>query len=171
MLSPILANTPIWVFGLFFVLLALGVLQMRPRKTPLRRIIISPVVFLVLSFVGVVTAFGVSAEPVLAWLAGYLLSAYATRQVSSNVGSRFDATTRTVHLAGSSLPLVLMMSIFAIKYFVGASTGMHASFTLHPHFPAAASVLYGVCSGAFAGRAWRLFELTRSQRIPSIYNR
>lgn len=163
MVSQILTNTPLWVFGLFFVLLALGIVQMRPRKAPMRRIIISPVVFLVLSFVGVVTAFGFSAEPLLAWLAGYLLAAFVTRQASSNIGNSFDSTNRTFYIGGSSLPLALMMSLFAIKYFVGASTGMRADFTLHPLFPVVVSLLYGACSGAFAGRAWKLFELTNSK--------
>jgi hypothetical protein len=163
MLLLILSNTPLWVFGLFFALLALGVLHMRPRQAKLRRVIISPVVFLVLSLVGVMTAFGFAAEPLCAWLAGYLLTAYVVKQASSNAGNRFDSETKTFHIEGAVLPLVLMLSIFAIKYFVGASTGMHASFTVQPLFPTMVSCLYGVCSGAFAGRAWKLLQLARAK--------
>jgi hypothetical protein len=159
MLSQILTNTPLWVFGLFFALLALGIVQIRPRKAPMRRIIISPVVFLILSFMGVITAFGFSPVPLLAWLSGYFLAAYLIKQASSNTGNSFNAATRTFQLAGSNVPLMLMLSIFFVKYFVGASTGMHASYTLHPHFPVVVSLLYGVLSGAFAGRAWKLLQL------------
>ena len=161
MLSQILTNTPKWVFVLFVVLLALGIVQFRTRTMPLRRVIIMPIVFLALSLSGVVTAFGWSAEPLVAWAAGYMLIAWLMVQGLPSQGHSYDATTRKFTVAGSSLPLALMMGIFFLKYFVGVSKGIHADFTEQAFFPIGIALLYGAFSGAFAGRAWRLIRLTR----------
>ena len=128
---------------------------------PLRRVIIMPMVFLVLSLSGVVSAFGWLAMPLLAWAAGYMLMAWLMGQGLPTQGDFYDASTRRFTVAGSSLPLALMMGIFFLKYFVGVSKGVHAGFTEQAFFPIGIALLYGAFSGAFAGRALRLIQLTR----------
>ena len=161
MLTQILSRTPVWVFALLAVLIALGLLQMRTRSIALRRVIILPAVFLLLSLAGVVTAFGWVAVPLLAWAIGYIALLFAAKALTSNQNNRYDFATRTLKVAGSAVPLVLMMSIFALKFFVGASTAMRTSFAMSDLFPMVISLLYGGFSGIFAGRAFKLFQLTR----------
>lgn len=72
MLSQIISNTPKWVFVLFFVLLALGISQMRTQIKSRKRVLILPIVLLVLSLLGVISAFGQAAMPIAAWVAGYI---------------------------------------------------------------------------------------------------
>lgn len=162
MFTQIISNTPKWVFVLLFVLLALGILQMRTSTRSKNRVFIFPIVFLILSFAGVISAFGMSAMPIAAWAAGYIGLASLMGRGLAGSGNAYNSETKKFTVAGSATPLVLMMGIFFLKYFVGASMAMKAGFTTDAAFPIVISLLYGVCSGAFAGRALRLMKLVKS---------
>jgi hypothetical protein len=165
MLSQIISNTPKWVFALFFVLLALGVSQMRTQSKSKKRVLIIPIVMFFLSFLGVISAFGKTAMPIAAWAVGYIALVSLIRRglpISDNsTNNSYNPETKRFTAAGSAVPLGLMMSIFFLKYFVGASMGMNASFTHNASFPIVVSLLYGAFSGVFAGRALRLMRLAK----------
>ncbi len=162
MMTQIISNTPKWVFVLFFVLLALGISQMRTQLKSRKRVLILPLVLLILSIAGVISAFGVSAMPIAAWVVGYIALAGLMGKGLATTGSSFNSDTKKFTVAGSAIPLILMMGIFCLKYFVGASTALKASFTSDAAFPVVVSLLYGIFSGAFAGRALRLLKLVKS---------
>jgi hypothetical protein len=161
MFIQIISNTPKWVFVLFFVLLALGILQMRTSTKAKSRVLILPIVLLFLSIAGVISAFGIAAMPIAAWALGYIGLASLMAYGLADSGSAYTVETKQFTVAGSVIPLALMMSIFLLKYFVGASMAMKASFTTDAAFPIIISLLYGVFSGAFAGRALRLLKLVK----------
>jgi hypothetical protein len=161
MFTQIISNTPKWVFVLFFVLLALGLSQMRTQIKSRKRVFILPIVMLVLSFLGVLSAFGRDAMPIAAWALGYIGLATLMGYGLADGGSAYTAETKQFTVAGSVIPLVLMMGIFLLKYFVGASMAMKAGFVTDAAFPIIISLLYGVFSGAFAGRALRLLKLVK----------
>lgn len=161
MWSAIITQTPLWVFGLFFALVVLGSLQMRARHISVRRAFMLPIVFLLLSVAGVVSAFGLSPIPLLAWASGYLLAVTLAANRPQKMNASYDKALQAFHVAGSSVPLVVMMSIFALKFFVGVSMAMHTSMAVSDAFPIVISLLYGGLSGIFAGRAFQLYRLTR----------
>jgi hypothetical protein len=162
MFSQILSNTPKWVFVLFFALLALGISQMRRSTKSRNRVLIMPIVFLVLSIAGVISAFGIAAMPLTAWAVGYIALVSLMGRGFPSSGNGYNPETKRFTIEGSAVPLGLMMGIFFLKYFVGASMGMHAGFTNDVAFPIVVSLLYGAFSGVFAGRAWRLIKLSRA---------
>jgi hypothetical protein len=159
MLTQIVTNTSPWVFVLFFVLLALGLSQMRTQIKSLKRILILPLVLFVLSIVGVISSFGATVMPIAAWAAGYILLAALMRKGFAASDSSYDSQTKKLTVAGSVVPLVLIMSLFFLKYFVGASLAMKSGYTFDTAFPAVIGLLYGAFSGAFVGRAWKLVDL------------
>jgi hypothetical protein len=159
MFAQIISNTPKWVFILFFALLALGTMQMRTSTKPRSRVLILPIVLLILSIAGVISAFGITAMPIAAWSVGYLSLASPMGRGLASSSSSYNEKTKQFTVAGSAVPLALMMSIFFLKYFVGASTGMKASFTADAAFPVVVSLLYGAFSGVFAGRALGLLKM------------
>lgn len=166
MLSQILAHTPIWVFALFVALIALGLIQLRGREINLQRASVLPLVMVVLSLAGTLSAFGAAPWPLLAWAAGLVLACSAVLALPMPAGIDFNATTQRFNLPGSTVPLALMMGIFFTKYVVGAALGMHPEFVQLPAFTAAASAAYGLFSGVFLGRALRLWRLA-SQAQPA----
>jgi hypothetical protein len=156
MLLEILKRTPTWVFVLFLVLLALGALQTRPRELRWSRVALMPAIFLPLSLWGVWTAFGPQALAFGAWLAGIgaavALNHYARvpRQVS------YTAQTRLFRVAGSWIPLAMMMAIFFTRYATTVAMAMQPALTAAPLFAAGVGAAYGLMSGSFLARALRI---------------
>ena len=159
MLQQILSHTPTWVFGLFAALLALGLKQTRAGTMGLLRVSLMPVAMTALSVYGTISAFGAAPAVVLAWTAtaGALLAFVVRRPLASAV--RFDATSRTLQMPGSWVPLALMMGIFLTKYFVGAVLAMQPALAGNAGFGIGFAALYGAFSGVFTGRAVRLVHL------------
>lgn len=166
MLLQILAHTPRWVFVLFAMLVWLGAKQLLASTVSLARMTLLPVAMAGLSIYGVLSAFGDSSTALLGWAAGAVMLALFVLQRPLPAGTRYDTGARKFHLAGSPVPLALMMGIFFTKYVVGAMLSMHPELRHQASFAVGISTLYGAFSGIFVARACRLWKLAmREDRI------
>lgn len=162
----ILLHTPKWVFILFAVLLWFGAKQLLANTVSLGRVTVMPIVMTALSIFGVASAFDGSGLTLLAWAAAALATLTVVLQRPLPGGTRYDEATRRFHLAGSAVPLLLMMGIFFTKYGVGVTLALHPEMRHDAALALAIPVLYGVFSGVFAGRALRLWKLAiREDRV------
>ena len=159
MFFQIISNTPVWVWGLLAVLLALGFKQSRRASLSLKRVIILPVAMTGLSVLGVISAFGTAPAGLLAWTVAAIVAGSLVWQLPTPAGTRYDAASDSFEVPGSWIPLALMVGIFATKYVVGVALAMHLPLTQAPVFGLATSALYGSFSGVFIGRAARLCRL------------
>jgi hypothetical protein len=120
-LSLILINTPWWVFLLLALLVWLGVSALRPRTVPLRRVFITPAVFVCWGLVGLATAAQAAPAIIPGWsLAAIAFCALAFFSVRLK-GLRADHSRAMVELPGSWLPLIRNLTIFAAKYVLAAT--------------------------------------------------
>lgn len=163
MIAQILANTPKWVFGLFFVLLWLGAKQLLRNQVSLTRMTVMPIAMTGLSLYGVASAFGDSPMALLTWAAGAAAAALVVLSRPVPTGTRYDAASRSFSQAGSAVPLALMMGIFFTKYAVGVTLAMHPALAHDTAFALGLGLLYGAFSGTFTGRAIRLWRLAIRQ--------
>ena len=62
-------------------------------------------------------------------------------------------------MPGSWLPMGVILAIFMTKYAVGVTLSMQPSLAHSDAFTLSVSLLYGLFSGFFAGRAIRLWRL------------
>lgn len=159
MLTEIFMHTPKWVFFVFAGLLWFGARQLIANRVSLNRVTLMPIVMTALAVLGVTSAFRDSAFALLAWAAAAAITLLLMLQRPVPQGTRYDPATRRFHVAGSALPLALMMGIFFTKYAVGAALGMHPELHRDPVFALAIPVLYGAFSGVFMGRALRLWKV------------
>jgi len=159
MLMQILLHTPRWVFGLFAVLLALGLSQLANRRASLAKVSILPLAMLGLSFYGVMSAFAGYPWAVLGWVATLVGAAAAVSSRPLPQGTTYEPAARLFTLPGSAVPLVLMMSIFFTKYAVGVAMSLSPGLAQQAGFAWSVSALYGALSGVFLGRAVRLWRL------------
>jgi hypothetical protein len=163
MILQIFERTPPWVFVLFAVLVVLGALQRRTRELGWFRVAILPAAFLLLSLWGVWNAFGPAPLAFACWLAAVcasvLLNRYARlpRQVS------YSSRTRQFRVAGSWLPLAMMMAIFFTRYAIAVATAMQPGLKSMPEFAAAVGFAYGLMSGAFLARALRILQFAHRE--------
>lgn len=160
LLLQILAHTPSWVFALFGVLAWFGGKQLRANTVSLSRVTLMPVAMVGLSAYGVLSAFGDSPLALLGWAVGAAALALLVLRRALPATTRYDAAARRFHVAGSAVPLALMMGIFFTKYVVGVMAVMHPEWPHQAAFALGASLLYGAFSGVFAARALRLWKLT-----------
>jgi len=167
--AQILANTPLWVWGLLVALLALGYSQARDRSASLVRITVMPVAMTTLSIWGTVSAFGSSpmfGYTMLAWMFAAALFFSVVTPTAAPRGTSYDPATRTFAMPGSWVPMLLILGIFMTKYVVGVGLAMDPGLARNGQYTLVVGTLYGLFSGVFAGRAARLWVLAR-RSMPS----
>ncbi|WP_338139993.1 DUF6622 family protein [Roseateles puraquae] len=145
------AAFPLWPLLILALLIALGWRQSRDRLVQPKTLVRLAVIMLALSLYGVASAFGVQALPLLAWAAG--LSAVLTLGRHALAPRILAREGMAVRLQGSWLPLALMLGIFADKFVLGVAAGVGSPVVHEAWFVAAASLSFGLFSGAFAARA------------------
>ena len=163
MLLQILAHTPRWVFVLFAVLVWYGSKQLLAGSVSLTKVTLMPVAMTGLAIYGVASAFGDAPMALLGWAAAALVPLALLLQRPLPASTRYDADSRTFHVAGSAVPLALMMGIFLTKYVVGVAIAMHPELRHQAAFALGVPVIYRAFSGIFAGRALRLWKLAIRQ--------
>ena len=158
---PVLRQTPSWVWGLLVALLALGVSQLRDRTASLARVSLMPLAMTLFSVSGTLSALGATphlALVVCAWLiaAGLAFALVARGQAD---GAQYDPARRLYRLPGSVAPLLLIVGIFLVKYLVGVDLTMAPQLVRDTPYVLGVAALYGAFTGAFIGRAARLWRL------------
>ena len=159
MLLQIILHTPKWVFAVFVLLVWLGCKQLMSGSVSLAKVTVVPIAMTGLSLAGVISAFGDSPGALLGWAVAATALVLVVLQRSLPAGTRYDRAAREFQVAGSAVPLVLMMGIFFTKYVVGVALAMHPELRQQASFAVAVPMLYGAFSGIFAARAVRLWKL------------
>ncbi len=163
MLGSIVKNTPLWVWGLLAVLIALGLSQLKARTAGPVRIVLLPLAMTALSIWGTLSAFGRSPQfgsVQLAWIAAASLSLALVAPMAPPAGARYDASSGRFHLPGSWVPMLLILAIFLVRYAVNVELAMQPVLAQDDQYTLVTSALYGVFSGIFIGRAARVWRLS-----------
>lgn len=166
-LATIASKTPRWVWFLLAGLLTLGASQLRARRVARARVAVTPVAMTLFSFIGMLSGFKNSAHLDVAislWMAACvacmgLMLWHTTR---APTGIRYDAHTRMFSLPGSPIPLALIIGIFLTKYVAGIELAIQPDLVHDTLFVWSLATLYGMFSGAFLARGWRLWRLARA---------
>jgi hypothetical protein len=161
LLIEILKRTPSWVFVLFIALLALGYFQSKDRTLSRGKVLILPVAMIVLSFYGVISAFGVVPVGLIFWALGVAISVMLGVMLGTPQGVTFSAETKSFFVPGSWLPLAFMMSIFFTKYAAGVILARQLPIASTIAFVGLAGLLYGLFSGVFLARAFVIRHAAR----------
>jgi hypothetical protein len=164
MFLTIVQHTPAWVWAMFTALVAIGLTQTRAREMGLLRITVLPLLLIALSLSGVFRAFGHAPVALGGWGAGLGAALVFVRHAVAVRGASWSQATRTLRVPGSWLPLVLIVGLFAIKYFAGASLALHPALAHDAAFGGACSFAYGAFGGTFLARALSLRGL-----VPALH--
>ena len=166
MLLQIIQHTPLWVFGLFALLLWVGAKQLSTRTASLTRILAMGTGMTGLSVYGALSAFSHQTLALAVWVL-VAVAAYAWmfgRPLAR--GTRFDTWQGVFTIPGSWQPLALIMGVFATKYVVGVMLAMQPTLASQAAFALPVAALYGVFSGVFASKTVRMWRLAmRSERM------
>lgn len=157
----ILSHTPAWVFALFVVLLAFGLMQTRTRRVRKLPALLLPAGMVALSLAGVQSSFGLRPLPLLAWAAALAVAALLGYRWFRDDCVKYDAATATFFIPGSWAPLAVIMAIFLAKYAYAVMLAMKAEVIASALFVIALSAVYGLLSGYFVARAINLITKAR----------
>jgi hypothetical protein len=161
MLLQIIVHTPAWVWFLLLALLALGASQMRDREVHPAWLLVLPLVLLGLGLTAMRAGLAALPGAAMGWSAAVLALAFVGRRLPLPTGARWLGAQRRLHLPGSALPLLLIVSVFLMRYTLGAAQAVHPAWRHAPEVVWPTALLYGSISGLLLGRAWALFRLTR----------
>lgn len=157
MLLQIITRTPVWVFALLAMLLALGCSQTLPRAVSLKRLTIIPLAMTGLSLYGMVSAFHGSWPCLMTWSAASTLAVITLLQAPAAQDTAYNTATQKFNLPGSWVPMALFMGIFFTKYAVGVSLAMQPALANNNNFALPVSAMYGAFCGIFLARSARLW--------------
>ena len=160
MLFQIITHTPLWVFGLFCILLFLGIVQTKERVVGFKRILLVAIFILTLSFYGTVSAFGLQLQPILFWTLGLGLVILLSSFLSKPNKIVFLKDRNSFRVSGSWFPMFLIMSIFFLKYVVGVLLAKGDPIIGDEIFIAIINLLYGLFGGLFF---WRNIIILKSK--------
>jgi len=165
-LAAVFQHTPSWVWGLLAALVLVGWLQSRDRTASLGAVSGLPLGMTVFGLWGTVGAFGRSpllVEALVLWL---LAAAAVTAPLARRPAAAwYDRATRSFDLAGSWLPMALLLAVFAVRYTVAVQLALHPLLAADRAFALPVAALYGACSGIFLGRAMQLWRLALRPRL------
>ena len=170
-IASILGKTPAWVGGLLAGLAWLGYSSSRARNVHLGRLALMPVAMGGLALWGVYSAFGAGgrlAEVLAVWAACYVAVIAAGWSMQAPEGTAYQPATRSFHMPGSWIPLVLIMMVFLMKYGIGVQLAMEPALARDAGFEFTVAALYGALSGVFAARSLRVLRLVHRPAASSV---
>lgn len=159
MLQQIAGNTPLYVWAILAFLVSRGVAASRTRTASLRSLIIIPAVMTVLALLQV-GRFAAPGLPCLAWLGAVAVGVLLAWRGDGAVA--VDRAAGTVTQAGSWLPLVLMLTVFGVRYAVAVVGAVQPALADGTAFALGVAVLLGLCNGLLAGRVLRCLPAWRA---------
>lgn len=165
MITQILTHTPLWVFGLFFGLVYLGYVQSRTRQVSRSRLIVLPIAMLGWSLYSVWSTFDTHLTALAAWACAWGAVVAIGLARGPSRATSYDATTARFTVAGSWLPLALMMGIFFFKYAVAVVHAVKPGILETATAVTVVSGMYGLFSGLFMARAMRTLGAMRRARL------
>ena len=157
----VIRHTPQWVWAVLALLVVLGSLQLRAQRPARWRVALLPLGLGSYSLWGAVSLFGLHSAVLLAWAVGLSLTAYISRRFVWSQGIRHEPASDRFELPGSMWPLVLMLTVFAVRYSVVVTLVFHRGWAGDMGFAAGASAVYGMLSGLLAGRALYILSHAR----------
>ena len=157
----IITHTPFWVWGLLTALVALGLWQRRERRVRPFQLLLLPAGLMALGLWSMAPGFVAQPLSAVIWLVAVTGAGWLGLQLPRPGAARWLPATGQLQLPGSWVPMVIILSIFSLRYASGVTLA------LHPHWRDLATVqwplalVFGLLSGVFLGRALGLFQLTR----------
>lgn len=162
MLMQIFTHTPLWVWALAAGLLALGLWQRRTRRVAPAALLGLPLGMLALGLWTMAPAFVQLPVTVMIWLLALGGGLALGRCLPAPRGAAWLPATRRLHLPGSWLPLLLIGTIFSLRYASAITLALNPALRQDLIFQAPLALVFGLLGGIFLGRSLGLLSLTRS---------
>ena len=160
MVLMILSHTPLWVWLLLALLLALGLWQRRDRHVRRGQLLALPLALLALGLWSMAPGFAAQPVAALCWLGSIAAFLWFGTQLPRAAAARWLPEPQRLFLPGSWVPMLLIVAIFSLRYAAGVGQGLHPEWRGALQVQAPLALVFGALSGLFLGRAVGLLRLT-----------
>lgn len=154
-------HTPWWVFLLLAYLIYIGIKARKTSVVSIYRLAILPVVFLIMSIESMVSHFKIETLSVSTWLISIIVGSIIGALLVCKMKVRVDRDNKLLELPGSWVTLILILIIFAAKYYCGYALNKDPGAIINTRTEVLVLALSGACTGTFVGRIivylYRLF--------------
>lgn len=148
----IIAGTPWWVFVLLIYLIRIGYDATKPSIVELKKLFILPAVLIGLSAMGIYTLTQHQPINLLVTIAALLFGIPLGWVHYKLLKIKAVPDKKQLHIPGTWSVLVLILLIFAVKYYTGYQMDVNPEVLLKPQNAIKILALYGLFIGLFIGR-------------------
>ncbi|MFH1644396.1 MAG: DUF6622 family protein [bacterium] len=160
-----MAGTPWWAWVALFYVISIGILNLKTRVRQLYTIFILPTIFLVMFLQSLISNFGFSFYPWLIWLIALFAGLNLGWFLFINIQIKADRKKQLIKIPGSPATLILVLLVFAVKYFFGYTQAVNPEFAQSLFFVNSKLISSGCIEGIFIGRV--LFYLNKYFSVES----
>ncbi|QVL57551.1 MAG: hypothetical protein KFB93_00290 [Simkaniaceae bacterium] len=119
----IISHAPIYIWVILALLLWKGWRASRTNTVSWKDLIIIPVVMLIWTTYSITKNYGPLF--ILPWVASVSMGVGLGLFMIRKSSLRFDKKRKLIEFSGSWIPMVLLLSIFSLRFFLGATYGVH----------------------------------------------
>lgn len=159
----LLTHTPWYVWVILLLIVWKGLKARRAHRLSWKDLIIMPVAFSIWSFYSVFQNYEKS--QITVWVIFLFVGAYFGARMVKKLRLKFDKEKKLIEFSGSYAPLILSLSLFSLRFFLGATYGFQPQLKGNLAL-FAVEMLATVLSGMFFGRLFGLWK--RSIRSPHV---
>ncbi len=152
----IISNTPWWVYLLFLYLVGIGLNALRPRTISIKRLILIPGILTIWNIAFLMERLSEKYFFLLFWVVGLSIGVLIGWQTVHSWETKADQVNKTLHLPATWSTLILILLVFAVRYFFLFHYELYPQF--YNHFFLADSISSGVITGIFVGRSLELYQ-------------
>lgn len=145
-------QTPWWVYVLFIVLVNRGIAASRPQVVSLKKLVLLPLIFIVLSIHTMMTSFQVNGFIFSLWVFGIAIGSVVGWSLIKNHHYKVDKKNMLIQLPGSWITLSLILIIFISKYYFSYQLASDPALAHETPFEFSMLTITGICTGLFVGR-------------------
>ncbi len=147
-----LIQTPWWVYVLLIYLLWMGIKATQPRIVVLRRLFIIPAFFIWFSLHTLLNTFTINILSISSWSIALILTTTLGVYQVVRLPFKVDKNKFLIELPGSWTTLILIVIIFATKYYFGYQMAVDPQISNQTSFELSMLIISGACTGLFFGR-------------------
>jgi len=155
LILEIARHTPLWVYAIFCVLVAISIESLKKRVVPLYRVALIPTIFTFMSLHTLLTKVNTTATTVGTWLTAIAIGTLCGWLLVSRLKLRTDRTRYLIEIPGSWDTIILIAILFSTKYYFGYSLARDPQLLQDTMFELSMLATSGASTGLFIGHFTR----------------
>ncbi len=147
----IIADTPWWVYVVFFALMQAGFTATKPRIISIKQLYLLPILFLLFSFIAL-ARIQLDLTNFFLWLGAIMFGTGLGWLQFRALKIKAIKNEAKLYIPGTWSVMVIILIAFTLKYYYGYQLAIDTRLILSPKFAGWLSLAYGLFTGLFVGR-------------------